>query len=232
MGTEHFTLLIGCWLSPYLCRWIRGPPGSSVVHPGIVSSDSFRCCAQCTKPVPKTGSPTCLTKYEGLGWRLEDVVPDFRKLVVSKVFYFHPGSLGKWCNLRHIFHMGWNHQLVFFEAKIFILWIPLNWFGPLLQEQVEDHLIRPKWFWKVMMQDYLGHDCSMIIENMRGNTFGCEMKDQQCNLIFQNHHASYKFWPNLSLHKHFIVSLCFSTKQHHVCCTKGPTSTLNGNFVA
>ena len=58
-----------------------------------------------------------------------------------------------------------------------------------------------------MLQDYLGHDCSMIIENTRGNTFACEMKDQQCNLIFQNHHASYKFWPNLSLHKHFIVSL-------------------------
>mgnify|MGYP002804506783 CR=1 FL=1 len=38
------------------------PPGMKI---RIVSSDSFRCCAQCTKPVPKTGGPAlyaCLVR--------------------------------------------------------------------------------------------------------------------------------------------------------------------------
>ncbi len=40
-------------------------------------------------------------------WWLHKFVP----WVVSNICYFHP-FLGKWCNLTHIFQMGWNHQLV------------------------------------------------------------------------------------------------------------------------
>ena len=37
-------------------------------------------------------------------------------VVVSNIFYFHP-YLGKISNLTNILQMGWNHQLVNFQAK-------------------------------------------------------------------------------------------------------------------
>ena len=29
----------------------------------------------------------------------------------SNIYYFHPGSLGRWSNLTNIFQSGWSHQL-------------------------------------------------------------------------------------------------------------------------
>ena len=38
-------------------------------------------------------------------------------VVVSSICYFHP-YLGRWSNLKNIFQMGWNHQLLFFSNDL------------------------------------------------------------------------------------------------------------------
>ena len=48
--------------------------------------------------------------------RLQEVY----QVVVSHIFYFHPGSLENWSNLTNISQPGWNHQLVFHPRRIII----------------------------------------------------------------------------------------------------------------
>ena len=54
-------------------------------------------------------------------------------VVVSNIFYVHPENWGRWTQFdEHIFHMGWNHQLVIYLG-IDMTWYNIQWLFSWLQ---------------------------------------------------------------------------------------------------
>ena len=101
--SERFTLLIGGVGSRIYASGSGAHPGAPS-SPGIVCSDSFRCCAQCTKPVPKTGSPTC--KIRRFGVEILEGVEDFLGPGGFKGFLFSPRIPGEMMQFDSYFSNG------------------------------------------------------------------------------------------------------------------------------